>query len=180
MSICILFCLFLVQLGDQNTTNTRVNRNLFTLVVSELHLSQDLPLQYGTLAATLIVLSNNISLNPGLATTLPPGTKKFQILHLNIHTLRYKLDELQLFCDIHKLQILAVNETCLYKGFNMKRDRNCFVEGDTVYVAEHLNFLKDSKEYQQIVTWRTLHRKMYTNGYLFSNGIPFTSRLKAI
>ena len=104
-----------------------------------------------TLAANLIVLSNDVSLNPGPAITLPARTKGLRIFHLNIHSLRYKLDELRLFCDKHKPHILALNETWLdqsftdeelsLQGYNiMRRDRNRDGGGVAVYIAEHLNY----------------------------------------
>ena len=54
-----------------------------------------------TLAANLILLANNLSLNPGPASVPPYSVKGFRIYHLNIHSLRNNMDELQLFCNVH-------------------------------------------------------------------------------
>ena len=112
-----------------------------------------------TLAANLIVLSNDVSLNPGTTRNLPAGTKGLRLFHLNIRCLRYKMDELGLFCDQHKPHVLAISETWLddsfvdeevsLQGYNlMRRDRDCVGGGVAVYVAEHLNYnrLKDPRD----------------------------------
>ena len=112
-----------------------------------------------TLAANLIVLSNDVSLNPGPTKNLPAGTKGLRLFHLNIRSLRYKMDELRLFCDQHKPHVLAISETWLddsfvdeevsLQGYNlMRRDRDCVGGGMAVYVAEHLNYnrLKDPRD----------------------------------
>ena len=112
-----------------------------------------------TLAANLIVLSNDVSLNPGPTRNLPAGTKGLRLFHLNIRSLRYKMDELGLFCDQHKPHVLAISETWLddsfvdeevsLQGYNlMRRDRDCVGGGVAVYVAEHLNYnrLKDPRD----------------------------------
>ena len=56
-----------------------------------------------TLAANLILLANDISLNRGPAYS----TKGLRIYHLNIHSLRNKLDELRLFYNEHKPHVLS-------------------------------------------------------------------------
>ena len=52
-----------------------------------------------TLAANLILLENDVSLNPGPGSAPPASMKGLRIYHLNIHSLRNKLDELRLFCN---------------------------------------------------------------------------------
>ena len=112
-----------------------------------------------TLAANLIVLSNDVSLNPGPTRNLPAATKGLRLFHLNIRSLRYKMDELRLLCDQHKPHVLAISETWLddsfvdeevsLQGYNlMRRDRDCVGGGVAVYVAEHLNYnrLKDPRD----------------------------------
>ena len=178
LTIYLLFCLLAVQLAGRNITNIGENRNLLTLTVSwDCNQAKIDTLQIRTksnpkdhsnmapalktvvvvrllnitLAANLIVLSNDVSLNPGPAITLPARTKGLRIFHLNIHSLRYKLDELRLFCDKHKPHILALNETWLdesftdeelsLQGYNiMRRDRNRDGGGVAVYIAEHPNY----------------------------------------
>ena len=112
-----------------------------------------------TLAASLIVLSNDVSLNPGPTRNLPTGTKGLRLFHLNIRIPRYKMDELRLFCNQHKPHVLAISETWLddsfvdeevsLQGYNlMRRGRDCVGGGVAVYVAEHLNYnrLKDPRD----------------------------------
>ena len=100
-----------------------------------------------TLAANLILLANDISLNPGPAYS----TKGLRIYHLNIHSLRNKLDELRLFCNEHKPHVLSLNETWLDENITdeelhlpdyniIRRDRDCFGGGVAVYIAVHLQF----------------------------------------
>lgn len=52
-----------------------------------------------TLAANLILLANDVSLNPRLASASYYKVKGLRIYHLNIHSLRNKIDELRLFCN---------------------------------------------------------------------------------
>ena len=113
-----------------------------------------------TLAANLIVLSNDVSLNPGPTRNLPAGTKGLRLFHLNIRSLRYKMDELRLFCDQHKPHVLVISETWLddsfvneevsLQGYKLMRrgDRDCVGGGVAVYVTEHLNYnrLKDPRD----------------------------------
>ena len=157
LTIYLLFCLFVAQLVSRNTTNIGKNRNLHTLMVSRdcnqakidtsnsngvkryikiapTQLQHSRPLQSPrllniTLAANLIVLSHDVSLSLGSATTLPVETIGLRISHLNIHSLRYKLNELRLFRDQHKPHILAVNETWLDESFT---DEELFPQGYNV------------------------------------------------
>jgi exonuclease III len=103
------------------------------------------------LAANLILLSNDISLNPGPSTNFPANMKGLRVFHLNICSLRNKLDELRLFCDKYQPHVLSLNETWLdnsfmdneisLPGYNlMRRDRNRNGGGLVVYVAENLGF----------------------------------------
>ena len=64
-----------------------------------------------TLAANLILSANDVSLNPGPGSAPPASMKGLWIYHLNIHSLRNKLDELRLFCNEDKPHILSLNET---------------------------------------------------------------------
>ena len=77
--------------------------------------------------------------------------KGLQIDHLNIQSLRNKLDELRLFCNEYKLHILSLNETWLDEnisddelqltGYNIiRKDRDSFGGGVAVYIDEHLQF----------------------------------------
>jgi len=66
-----------------------------------------------TLFANLILLANDVSLNPGPASAPSYKVKGLKIYHLNIHSLRNKMDELRLFCDEYKPQVLCLNETWL-------------------------------------------------------------------
>ena len=104
-----------------------------------------------TLAANLILLSNDIALNPGPSTNSPATIKGMRVFHLNICSLRNKLDELRLFCDKYKPHVLSLNETWLndsiadseisLAGCNlMRRDRNRNGGGIVVYVAENIGF----------------------------------------
>ena len=74
-----------------------------------------------------------------------------RLFHLNICSLRNKVDELRLFCETHKPHVLSINETWLDEsfsdeeiwlpGFNLlRKDRNCHGGGLAVYIAEHLSF----------------------------------------
>ena len=63
-----------------------------------------------TLASNLILLANDVSLNPGPGSAPPASMKGLQIYHLNIHSLRNKLDELPLFCNEYKPHILSFFE----------------------------------------------------------------------
>ena len=69
------------------------------------------------LAANLILLSNDVSLNPGPTQPSPSLMKGLRLFHLNICSLRNKMDELRLFCDEHKPHIVTVNETWLDDSF---------------------------------------------------------------
>ena len=93
---------------------------------------------------------NDVSLNPGPAGILP-RTKGLRLFHLNICSIRNKLDELRLFCDEHKPHVLSLNETWLNNsildselaipGYNIiRQDRDRFGEGLAVYVAEQLTY----------------------------------------
>ena len=98
------------------------------------------------LIANVILLSNDVQLNPG-----PQEMKGLRFFHLNICSLRNKVDELRLFCDMHKPHVLSVNETWLDEsfsdeevrlpGFNLlRKDRDCHSGGLAVYIVEHLSF----------------------------------------
>ena len=97
-----------------------------------------------TLAVDLILLSNDVSTNPG-----PP--KAFRIYHLNICSLCNKVDELRLFCERHKPHILTLNETWLGASFDndellmpgygiFRNDRNKFGGRMAIYVDENLAY----------------------------------------
>lgn len=103
------------------------------------------------LAANLILLSNDVSLNPGPTSSLPADLKGLRLCHLNICSLRNKLDEVRLFCDTHKPHVLSLNETWLDDCFSdleislpgyqlMRRDRDRHGGGIVVYVAKHLSY----------------------------------------
>ena len=104
-----------------------------------------------TLDANLILLANDVSLNPGPRSAPPASMKGLRIYHLNIHSLRNKLDELPLFCNEYKPYILSLNETWLDEnisddelhltGYNIiRRDRDSFGGDVAVYFDEHLQF----------------------------------------
>ena len=101
--------------------------------------------------ANLILLANDVSLNPGPGSAPPAGMKGLRIYHLNIHSLCNKLDELRLFCNEYKPYILLLNETWLDEnisddelhltGYNIiRRDRDSFGGDVAVYFDEHLQF----------------------------------------
>ena len=103
-----------------------------------------------TLAANLIIFANDVSLNPGPGSPLPSEMKGLRVFHLNIRSLRNKMDELQLFCDGNKPHVLSLNETWLDDSFSdselclpgyqlFRKDRDCHGGGIAVYVAENLS-----------------------------------------
>ncbi len=69
------------------------------------------------LAAYLILLSNDVSLNPGPTVNLPADMKGLRVFDLNICSLRNKMDELRLFSDEHQPHVLSFNETWLDDSF---------------------------------------------------------------
>ena len=77
--------------------------------------------------------------------------KGLKCYHLNIHSLRNKMDELCLFCNEYKPHVLCLNETWLdenisdeelrLRNYNIiRRDRDCLGGGVAVYIADHLKF----------------------------------------
>ena len=66
-----------------------------------------------TLAANLILLSNDVSLNPGPASAPSYKVIGLKIYHLNVHSLRNKMDELCLFCNEYRPHNLCLNERWL-------------------------------------------------------------------
>ena len=116
-----------------------------------------------TLTANLILLSNDVSLNPGPgpSSNVPANMKGLPVCHLNICSLRNKLDELRLFCDRYRPHVLSLNETWLdnfftgneisLPGYNMmQRDRDHNGSGFIVYVNENLGFTHLENN---IMTW---------------------------
>ena len=104
-----------------------------------------------TLPANLILLANDVSLNPGPGSAPPAGMKGLRIYHLNIHSLCNKLDELRLFCNEYKPYILLLNETWLDENISddelhltsyniIRRDKDSFGGGVAVYIDEQLQF----------------------------------------
>ena len=63
-------------------------------------------------------LTNDVSPNPGPATSLPFKAKGLRTFHINICSLRNKMDELRLFCDKYKPHVLSLNETWLDDSFS--------------------------------------------------------------
>ena len=111
-----------------------------------------------TLAVDLILLSNDVSTNPGPQCSHTVAPKGFRIYHLNICSLRNKVDELRLFCERHKPHILALNETWLGASFDngellmpgydiFRNDRHKFGGGMAIYVDENLAY----EEYKLII-----------------------------
>ena len=103
-----------------------------------------------TLAANLVLLANDVSSNPGPATSLPFEAKGLRAFHINIRSLRNKMDELRLFCDKFKPHVLSLNETWLDDSFSdvelslpgyqlMRRDRDRHGGGIAVYIADNLS-----------------------------------------
>lgn len=70
-----------------------------------------------TLAASLVLLANDVSPNPGPGPSQPLKEKGLRIFHINICSLRNKLNEVRLFCDKHKPHVLSLNETWLDDSF---------------------------------------------------------------
>ena len=104
-----------------------------------------------TLAANLILLANDVSLNPGPGSATLASMKGLRIDHLNIHSLRNKLDELRLFCNEYKPHVLSLNETWLDENISddelhltayniIRSDRDSFEGGVAIYIYEHLHF----------------------------------------
>ena len=102
-------------------------------------------------AINLIFLANDVSLNPGPGSAPPDSMKGLHINHLNIHSLRNKLDGLPLFCNEYKPYILSMNETWLDENISddelhlisyniIRRDKDFFGGGVAVYIDEHLQF----------------------------------------
>ena len=104
-----------------------------------------------SLAASLILLCNDVDQNPGPDQVNISRMKGLRIIHLNVCSLRNKMAEIRLFCDMHKPHILSINETWLDEsfpdnqvsltGYNIiRQDRDCNGGGLAVYVAESLDF----------------------------------------
>ena len=102
-----------------------------------------------TLAANLILLANDVSLNPRPASVPSYQVKGLKIYHLNIHSLRNKMDELRLFCNEYKPRVLCLNVTWLDKNISdeelrltdyniIRRDRDRLGGGVAVYIMDHL------------------------------------------
>ena len=100
-----------------------------------------------SLAASLILLCNDVDQNPGPDQVNISRMKGLRIIHLNVCSLRNKMAEIRLFCDMHKPHILSINETWLDEsfpdnqvsltGYNIiRQDRDCNGGGLAVYVAE--------------------------------------------
>ena len=86
--------------------------------------------------ANVILLSNDIQQNPGPGPIQHREMRGLRLFHLNICSLRNKMDELRLFCETHKSHVLSINETWLDEsfsdeeiwlpGFNLlRKDINC-------------------------------------------------------
>ena len=134
-----------MKIKDSNSRTKTTNDVKAVMVIRLLNM---------TFAANLILLSNDISLNftdPGPSTNSPATMKGLRVFHLNICSLRNKLDELRLFCDKYKPHVLSLNETWLNDSimdseisladYNlMRRDRNRNGGGIVVYVAENIGF----------------------------------------
>lgn len=102
-----------------------------------------------TLAANLILLANDVSLNPRPASVPSYKVKGLKIYHLNIHSLRKKMDELRLFCNEYKPCVLCLNVTWLDENISdeelrltdyniIRRDRDRLGGGVAVYIMDHL------------------------------------------
>ena len=96
------------------------------------------------MVVNIILLSNDIQLNPGSGLTNHREMRGLRIFHLNICSLRNKVDELRLFC------FLSINETWLDESFSdeevwlpgfslLRKDRDCHGGESVVYIAEHLS-----------------------------------------
>lgn len=68
-----------------------------------------------SLVANLVLLSNDVCQNPGPFTS--SRMKGMCFFHLNICSLRNKLDDLRLFFDGHKPHVLSLNGTWLDESF---------------------------------------------------------------
>ena len=101
--------------------------------------------------AVNILLSNDVSTNPGPQCNHTTAPKGLRIYHLNICRLHNKMDELCLFCNEHRLHVLALNETWLDASFDdkelsipgygvIRNDRNKFGGGKAIYLAENLAY----------------------------------------
>ena len=99
---------------------------------------------------SIVLLANDVSSNPGPATSLPFEAKGLREFHINICSLRNKMDELRLFCDKFKPHVLSLNETWLDDSFSdvelslpgyqlMRRDRDRHGGGIAVYIADNLS-----------------------------------------
>jgi len=103
-----------------------------------------------TLTASLVLLANDVSPNPGPGPSQPLKVKGLRILHINIRSLGIKLTDLRLFCDKHRPPVLSLNETWLDDSFLdselylpgyqlLRRDRDRHGGGIAVYIAGNLN-----------------------------------------
>ena len=66
-----------------------------------------------TLLANVILLSNDIQLNQGPGSILHHEMKGLCFYHINVCSLRNKVDGLRLFCNMHKPHVSSVHETWL-------------------------------------------------------------------
>ena len=109
----------------------------------------------------ILLLSGDINLNPGPATTNNHSWDVFKnrglhIIHLNINSLLPKIDEIRNIARKSNLSVIGLSETKLddsvfdaevnIEGYNLVRsDRNRHGGGIACYVKQHLSF--DVKSY---------------------------------
>ena len=102
---------------------------------------------YQFLFSFFFYIYSDIEVNPG-----PKPVNIIDILHLNIRSIRHKLDHLNSF--IHDFDNLCLTEThldisvsndnLLFEGFNniIRKDRNCFGDGIMIYLSNHIRAIR--------------------------------------
>ena len=106
-------CVTQVNVNFSSSRTTKPSRIPTSRIAASLKFDLATRLINITLAANLILLANDVSLNPRLGSAPPASMKGSWIYHLNIHSFHNKLDELRLFCNEHKPHVLSLNETWL-------------------------------------------------------------------
>ena len=120
-------------------------------------------------ASSMILRSGDIQPNPGPRNTEPvseshyvslvdgaiprPKARGIRFAHINVHSLRSKLDQLNYLLVKSPYDVICINETLcddlidddqlVIPGFSItRRDRNCHGGGVAIYVINNLNFVR--------------------------------------
>ena len=119
--------------------------------------------------SSMILCSGDIQPNPGPRNTEPvseshyvslvdgaiprPKARGIRFAHINVHSLRSKLDQLNYLLVKSPYDVICINETLcddlidddqlVIPGFSItRRDRNCHGGGVAIYVINNLNFVR--------------------------------------